>query len=279
MALRDVLLGLTSYPEPTPVSVVENAVSFASSLGCHMAALACEVHIQVPSSFLSSALANVAGMAAREANKSRKGAKALLAAFDSIADKAGLSHERILEKCLTHEVPDMFVEYGRLRDLMIVPVPEASDPWYAEAVIFGTGKPTLVLPEGPRAKPFKLNTAVVAWDFSRAAARAIADAIPVLEKVKEVRIVTVANEKVLDTKHSGEDLAKNLSRHGIDVILENVDAGGRSIGEVLETHAASCSAGLLVMGAYGHSRWREFILGGATQSMLSKPPVPILFSH
>jgi nucleotide-binding universal stress UspA family protein len=173
----------------------------------------------------------------------------------------------------------MFVEYGRLRDLMIVPVPEAYDQWYAEAVIFGTGKPTLVLPEGPRAKQFELNTAVVAWDFSRAAARAIADAIPVLENAKEVRIVTVANEKVLDTKHSGEELAKNLSRHGIDVILENVDAAGRSIGEVLETHAASCSADLLVMGAYGHSRLREFILGGATKSLLSKPPIPILFSH
>ena len=91
--------------------------------------------------------------------------------------------------------------------------------------------------------------------------------------------ISVANEKVLDTKHSGEELAKNLARHGIDVILENVDAAGRSIGEVLETHAASCGADLLVMGAYGHSRLREFILGGATQSMLSKPPLPILFSH
>ena len=110
---------------------------------------------------------NVAGLAASEANKSRKGAEALLAAFDSIADRAGLSHERILEKCLTHKVPDVFVEYGRLRDLMIVPVPEAYDQWYAEAVIFGTGKPTLVLPEGPGAKRFELNTGVVAWDFSR----------------------------------------------------------------------------------------------------------------
>ena len=114
-----------------------------------------------------------------------------------------------MEKCLTHEVADMFVEYGRLRDLMIVPVPEAYDQWYAEAVIFGTGKPILVLPEEPHVKPFKLNTAVVAWDFSRAAARTIADAIPILENAKENdRIVTVANEKVLDTKHSGEELAK-----------------------------------------------------------------------
>ena len=85
MAIRDVLLALTSYPEPPPVSVVENAVSFASSLGCHIAALACVVHIQLPGSFLSSSLANVAGIAASEANKSRKAAEALLAAFDSIA--------------------------------------------------------------------------------------------------------------------------------------------------------------------------------------------------
>ncbi len=135
------------------------------------------------------------------------------------------------------------------------------------------------MPERPRAKPFDLKTVVVAWDFSRAAARAVADAIPLLEKAKEVRIVTVTNEKIFDSKHSAEELAKNLSRHGIDVVLDKVDAAGRAIGEVLEAHAASCKADILVMGAYGHSRFREFILGGATRSLLSKPPIPILFSH
>jgi nucleotide-binding universal stress UspA family protein len=218
-------------------------------------------------------------MAASEAKKSLESAQALLAAFDSIADKAGLSRERILDRCLTNELPDVLVEYGRLRDLIIVPVPEAYDQWYAEAVIFGTGKPTLVLPEGQRTQPFELKTAVVAWDFSRAAARAVADAIPILENAREVRVVTVANEKALESKHSGEELAKNLSRHGIDVILDSVDAARRPIGQVLEAHIASCNADLLVMGAYGHSRLREFILGGATQSMLSNPPIPILFSH
>ena len=126
-------------------------------------------------------------MAASEAHKSLTNAQALLAAFDSAAEQANLSHERILERCLTHEVPDMFVEYARLRDLTIVSVPESYDQWYAEAVIFGSGRPTLVLPERPRAKPFELKTVVVAWDFSRAAARAIADAIPILEKANRVR--------------------------------------------------------------------------------------------
>ena len=91
--------------------------------------------------------------------------------------------------------------------------------------------------------------------------------------------MTVINEKALDTKRSGEELAKNLSRHGIDVVLDKVDAKGRAIGEVLESRTASQGADLLVMGAYGHSRWREFVLGGATRSLLSKPPLPILLSH
>ena len=82
MALRDVLLTLTSYPDPTPVSVVEDAVSFASSLGCHIAAIACETHVQVPGSFLSGSVANVGGIAASEAHKSLKNAQGLLAAFE-----------------------------------------------------------------------------------------------------------------------------------------------------------------------------------------------------
>lgn len=279
MAIKDVLLTLTSYPDPTPVTVIEDAVSFASSFGAHIAAIACEAHVEVPGSFLSGSVVDVAGLAAAEARKSRKNADDLLAAFESAAGKAGLHHEKILERCVTYKVSGMFVEYARLRDLTIVPVPESADQGYAEAVIFGSGKPALVLPERPRTKSFELNTVVVAWDFSRAAARAIADAMPVLEKARQVRVVTVFNEKVLDTRHSAEEVAKNLSRHGIDVILDTVDASARAIGEVLESHAASCGADLLVMGAYGHSRLREFILGGATRSLLATPPLPILFSH
>jgi nucleotide-binding universal stress UspA family protein len=277
MTIRDVLLVLTTYPDPTPVSVVDNAVSFTSSLGSHIAAIACEVHVQVPGSFISFGTAG--GIAAGAAHRSRENAQSLLAAFEAAAQLAGLSHEIIHEESLSYRVPERLVEYARLRDLTIVSVPEPYDQWYAEAIIFGSGRPTLVLPESPPFRPFELNTVAVAWDFSRSAARAVADAIPILEKAKIVRIVTVTNEKVIDTKHSSEELAKNLSRHGIDVIVDQVDAAGRSIGDSLTREIASYNADLLVMGAYGHSRFREFVLGGATQSMLSKPLLPILFSH
>jgi nucleotide-binding universal stress UspA family protein len=279
MAFKDILVTLTSYPEPTPVSVAEDAVAIAATFGAHLAAVACEVHVQIPGHFLSGTIANVPGIIAGEAEKSCNNARDLLAAFDAAANKAGVQHETVLEKCPTFAVPDLLVDYAKLRDLTIVPVPEAYDQWYAESVIFGSGRPTLVLPERPRSRSFELGTVVVAWDFSRAAARAVSDALPLLEKAKKVCVVTVTNEKTLDTKHSAEELAKNLSRHGIDVVLDKVDAKGKAIGEVLEAYVALQQADALVMGAYGHARWREFILGGATKSLLSKPPLPILFSH
>lgn len=279
MAIKDILLTLTSYPEPTPVSVVEDAVSIAATLDAHLAAVSCEVHVQVPGNFLSSSIPNISSILAGEAEKSRHNARSLLAALNAVAERAGVPHETMVEKCPTFDVPELLVDYARLHDLTIVPVPESYDQWYAETVIFGSGRPTLILPESPRTRPFELNAVVVAWDFSRAAARAISDALPLLERAKKVRVLTVGNEKIFDTKHSAEELAKNLARHGIDVVLDKVDANGRQIGEVLKTYVLSNKADVLVMGAYGHARWREFILGGATKSLLSRPPLPILLSH
>jgi nucleotide-binding universal stress UspA family protein len=279
MAIKDILLTLTTYPEPTSTRVVEDAVAVAAALGSHIAAIACETHVEVPGSFLSSSLVNVAALVAEEAGKSLANARNLLAAFETTAAKQGVLYETITERCMTDEVPDVMVDYAKLRDLTIVSVPEGNDEWIAEAIIFGSGRPTLVLPDRPRTRPFELQTILVAWDFSRAATRAVADAMPILEKAGSVRIVTVSGEKDFDSNRSAEELAKNLARHGIDVVLEEIDAADDDVGDVLESRALACSADLLVMGAYGHSRFREFILGGATRSMLADAPLPILFSH
>jgi len=279
MAIKDILLGLRSYPEPTRISTIEQAVSIAAVLDSHIAAMACEIHLEIPSSLIAPPLLNVPALIASEAQISRTNVEKLLTAFEAAAAKQGVMFEAVRERCLAGKAPDILAEYARLRDLTIMPVPENHEQWYCEAVIFGSGRPTLVLPEGTPSKSFQLNTAVVAWDFSRAAARAVADAIPLLERAKHVRIVTVLGEKVIDSKRTTEELAKNLSRHGLEVELDKVDSKGRTIGETLEAYAKSSAADILVMGAYGHSRFREFILGGATRSLLAKPPLPILFSH
>jgi nucleotide-binding universal stress UspA family protein len=220
-------------------------------------------------------------MIGAEAKKSAMNAEKLLAAFEDSAQRSGVYQERILETCLTFEVPSVLVDYARLRDLTLVSIPEGEhvSRWYAEAIIFGSGLPTMVLPEVRKRPEFALDAVIVAWDFSRPAARAVADALPLLQKSKRVFVLTVTNEKVIDTSRSSAELAKHLARHGVNVTLDVVDAGGRSIGDAIKSYVASRNGDLLVMGAYGHSRLREFILGGATKSALARPPVPIFFSH
>ena len=282
MSFKDMLIALTTYPEPTPVSAIDEAVCLSVAFGARISAIACEVKIAVPGSILSHTLLNVPAMVAAEAKKSAINAEKLLAAFQDSAEKSGVFQERILEQCSTSEVPGVLIDYARLRDLTIVPVEEGDHvhQWYAESIIFGSGHPTIVLPRGGKHPGvFGLDTVIVAWDFGRPAARAVVDALPILEKAKRVFILTVTNEKVIDTKRSGAELAKYLARHGVNVVLDVIDAAGRSIGDTIEAHVGSRNGDLLVMGAYGHSRIREFVLGGATKSMLARPPVPIFLSH
>lgn len=282
MPVKDVLLVLTPYPDPTPEAAVSGAVAIAAELDVRVAAIACEVKIRVPGNPFGNILIDLPAIAAAEAKKSADSAAHLLKVFAEEARKRGVSTETIHERSYSMDVPGMLAKYARFRDLTILPVPEAEalEQWYAETVIFESGRPTLIVPfEWKKRTTFKLETVVVAWDFSKTAARAVADSIPLLQKAKKTLIVTVTNEKEIDTVRSANELARHLAHHGIEVTVESVDAAGRSIGATLKTFCSDRDADLLVMGAYGHSRFREFVLGGATSSLLSQPTLPVLMSH
>ena len=109
--------------------------------------------------------------------------------------------------------------------------------------------------------------------------RAIADALPFLQQAKEVRVFTVVGDNSVHALRSLAKLAKHLARHGVEIVSEDVKCNGRAIGDVFSAYVLEHKINLLVMGAYGHSRFREFILGGATESMLDRPPSWILLSH
>jgi nucleotide-binding universal stress UspA family protein len=282
MAFKDVLLALTTYPEPTSDSAAEDAVEIAAVVETKISAIACAVRLHSPPNIYGKMLLDVPAMAAGEAKKSLANAEALLTAFQNSAKTRGVFQDSILEHCFVAEASEVLIDYARLRDLTIVPVPErrSSDPGYAESIVFESGRPTIVIPNvRTSTRAFALDTVVVAWDFGRPATRAVADALPILEKAKCVYVVTVTNEKTITSGRSGPELAKHLARHGANVVLDSVDAAGRTIGTVLESYVSAQGANFLVMGAYGHSRFREFVLGGATRSMISRPPLPIFFSH
>lgn len=281
MAVRDILLALTTYPNPSPVSAIDDAIAVAGAFdNARITAAALEVKIKVPGSIIANTLMNIPALVATEANKSAANAKTLFDAFHKAVENAGLEHETFSEKCLPAEIPERLAQYARFKDLTILPVPagDGLDDWYAETIVFGSGRPTLLLPrEWKKRVPFE--TVVVAWDFSRPATRAVADALPFLQKAKKVHVLTVSNDKNFDMNQSAAELSKNLARHNVDTVLDIVDKAGRDIGSVITTYARSCDADLLVMGAYGHSRLREMVLGGATRSILSSPELPILMSH
>jgi nucleotide-binding universal stress UspA family protein len=281
MTVKDVLLGLTTYPKASSANAIRWAVSFAELVNCRVAAFAAAVRIEVPGTFLGNALSNVSALAGAEMKKSKENAASLLAAFTEEAEKHGVPHEEIRVHCLIGTVPDLMADYARLRDLTIIPVPveDNVDQWCAETVVFQSGRPVLIVPEHLPQTEARIDAIAVAWDFSRTAARAVADALPLLERAKVVRIVCVINEKAFGSSRANSELATHLSHHGVNVIVDEVDAGGRTIGEALTQFTEANRIDLLVMGAYGHSRFREFILGGATKSMLSRPPVPTFLSH
>jgi nucleotide-binding universal stress UspA family protein len=282
MAFKDALLPLSSYPEATPVAAIEQAVGLAGALGARISALTFKIEIPNVGNVLANALLDVPGMIAAERQKSVANAQALISAFESMATKRGVPHEQIIESCPTSQLAAIVTEHARMHDVTMIPIGEQADlqQYVAEYVIFGSGRPTIVFPEVlKRGDPLSFDVVGVAWDFSRPAARAVADALPILERAKIVRVVTITEEKTIDTKRSSAELAKHFACHGIESVLEEEEAAGRTIGQALEDYATAHDIDLLVMGAYGHSRMRDFILGGATKSIVANPPLPVLLSH
>ena len=282
MALNDILLQLDCYPDPTPLAAVDWAVDFTARIGGRVSALAVEVKIPAPTNWAAERLIGISDLARAEEAKSRQAANELLAHFETRANAAG-----VFQDCLRHSthyggVTEHTVTVARTRDLTIVPVASKIDgqAGVAEGLVFGSGRPVIIAqtPSGPSPSG-RLDRVVVAWDGGRPAARALGDALPILAHAKEVRVLTILNEKPTTVAGAGTEALRHLQAHGVPAILDEVDADGARIGKVLERYLTAQAPDLLVMGAFGHSRLREFILGGATQSMLDAAPAPVLLAH
>jgi nucleotide-binding universal stress UspA family protein len=282
MAIRDVQLQLCSYPAATSVAAIEQAMDLAVALGARISARTFKIELPTTSNMLANTVLEIPAMIAAERQKSEANAQTLVSMFESIAMKRGVAHEQFIETCPTSQMGGILTEHARMHDLTMIPIGEQAtvQQYVAESVIFGSGRPVIIFPEAPkRSSSTPLDVVAVAWDFSRPAARAVADALPILQAAKTVRVVTITKEKKIDTRRSTAELARHLACHGVEVVLDEEDAAGRTIGQALEAYLDARAIDLLVMGAYGHSRVRDFVLGGATKAIVGAPPLPVFLSH
>lgn len=219
----------------------------------------------------------------------RKAGEVQRAAEEAFRQAAGAARLQDIEWRAPSGPPiDAAVAHGRCADLLVVGQPrpgETGSVFYTRlvaAVLMETGRPILVVPYVGAPASMGGNV-LVAWDGGREASRALADGMPLLARAKRVTVGCVdpgAAARGVDDA-ARERVAVYLRRHGVAAHIENDNIGDSDIafGDWLLSRVADLSCDLIVMGGYGHPRWRERILGGATKAVLSAMTVPVLMSH
>jgi nucleotide-binding universal stress UspA family protein len=280
MPIKDILLPLVGEPDAAAIAAIDKCVAVAGDIGARVTAMAVETEVTVrPKVTISSDLENTA---TTEAARSVSNAHSLLRAFDTAANRFGVRNEQKLSRVATADIPAHFAQSARLKDLSLVPVRahDGLSEKVVEALIFESGRPILLCPEEFAAElPVAFDNAVIAWDHSAPAARAVADALPMLQAAANVRIITATDKITPAEQESGLALVSHLVEHGIKASFEAVKIDGSSVGKVFEAYVKAKAIDLLVMGAYRHSRLNEIVWGGATKTVIGRPPCWVMMSR
>jgi nucleotide-binding universal stress UspA family protein len=202
-------------------------------------------------------------------------------AFEQIAGRRGVSAE--WRESPEGEDADLAL-HARYADLTILGQLDPDEPDTIrprpEQVTLVSGRPILVVPHVGNFADLGRRI-VIGWNASREAARAVNDAMPLLTAAETVTVLTI-DPREGSRAHGelpGADISLHLARHGVKAEIERTVSADLPVGEVLLSRVADLGADLLVMGAYGHSRARELLLGGATRSLLRSMTLPVLMSH
>jgi nucleotide-binding universal stress UspA family protein len=274
--IKDVVVKLSLDSSADPAA--SYAISLAAAFGAHLTGIALAYEPDV--------MPDPSGPGARRfirlLEESRQAAGAAVAQFEKNAGAARLATTARALTTTVSAAHDLFGRLARRFDLSVVaqddPDKTAPEALVAEGALFESGRPLIVVPYIHKGGA-KLDRVMACWDGSRPAARAVGDAMPLLARAKNVDIVIVEGDRAKSDEMPGADMAEHLARHGLKVAIERIPRGSLEVKDALLNYAADSAADLVVMGGYGHSRMREFILGGVTRGMLESMTVPTLMSH
>ena len=275
--IKDIVVNLSVGEKASPAC--DYAVSVAAAFDAHLAGIAFLYDPIVPVSGAGYIPADVIEAQERD---NEEATRAALDRFNTACSRAGVSAEPLTLSASFAGVGEQFSRIARRFDVSIVgqsePESSAVEEIIAELALFESGRPVIIVPYIQKA-PLKLDNVMVCWDGSRAAARAIADSMPLLAKARRVEVVIVTNERGKQDEIEGADMGAHLARHGLNVDVKRTALGDIDIADVLLSHAADAGSDFIVMGGYGHSRLREFVLGGVTRSIFRSMTAPVLMSH
>ena len=196
----------------------------------------------------------------------------------------GVDCEVRLVEALFSEPPRHAARHAHAADLLVVAGPAdggvdagvAHD--FAAGLLLESGRPVLVVPPGATS-PVTGGGVLLAWRGCAEASRAMHDALPLLQAASHVHVVAVDPAPGDEDAAALADVARHLARHGVRADIVVHESRGRAVADVLVEHARAMPARLLVAGGYGHSRLREWVMGGVTRELLLAAPLPVLFSH
>ncbi len=257
----------------------EYATSIAATFGAHVAGISFLYEPVIPDGTLGGIPVDLIELQ-REENS--KVANEAVSRFEAGVKKAGISAETRILDATFGGAATLFAQIARRFDLAVVGQAQreggASDELMVEGALFESGRPLVVVPYIQK-RGLTLERVLACWDGGRTAARAIGDAMPFLERAKAVDIVIVAEERKGGDEINGANMGEHLARHGVTANVKRIAKGDLAIEDVLLSYAADSGADFMVMGGYGHSRLREFILGGVTRGILGSMTVPVMMSH
>ena len=275
--IKDIVLNLAVDNERDTAR--DYALSFARALDAHLTGVAFAYEPIAPGTIFDGVSdAIIATQRATNEEAARKAAKT----FDEMARQAAVSAEARVLSASAAGCGEVFGQLARRYDLSVVGQiqPDGGFPQdlIVEAALFDSGHPVLVVPY-IQAEPFKLDRVLLCWDGSRSAARAISDALPLIVRAKSIEVVSIAAKDDKRDEVPGADIAHHLARHRLKVELKRIIAPDTEVADTILSYVADTATDMIVMGGYGHSRLREFLLGGATRAMLASMTVPTFMSH
>jgi nucleotide-binding universal stress UspA family protein len=269
---------LNTYPEAAPDAAVLAAVGFAAALGCGLHVSTFAVDIPPVASPMGGFLINSDGLARAAEDHSEAECQRLKAliegAVKSQPETKIVNHRLVLGAALGAAASE-----ARYFDLALLPwVAETMSAHdMAQSLVFDSGVPVILVPALTATGP--VDHIAIAWDESRVAARALGDALRILPAGAKVTVLTVKNEKALTSSKIAQTLAEALELRGFNARAVETTLDHRTIAAALQDSALNEGAQLLAMGGFGHSRMRDFILGGATKGVLHDLRMPILLAH